>query len=171
MPHLMLVRHGIADDRELARAAGLDDDRRALTEDGTRKFRKAAVGLWRLVPELHAVLTSPLLRAVETAELLVAPFGRRPIVQQPELAPGSDWRALGPVLKGYPADAWIACVGHEPDLGRLAAWLLTGEERGFFKFKKGGAAALELEDGFRPAGASLMWLLTGAQLRHLGGEE
>lgn len=171
MRRLIIVRHAIAEDKVQAAEHGTPDQQRALTEQGWRKFKKSAFGLWRLVPDLSAVLTSPLLRATETAELLLMPFGRRPIVMCPELAPDGDWRNFPHVLQQYSPDQCIACIGHEPLLGQLASWLVTGNERPILRFKKGGAALLELPDDAHAGEGKLLWLLSGGQLRRLGGDE
>lgn len=171
MRRLIFVRHAIAQDRAQAAEHGTPDGQRALTEQGWRKFKKSAFGLWRLVPDVSVVLTSPLQRATETAELLVMPFGRRPILMCPELAPEGRWRGFPDVLQHYSPDQCLACVGHEPALGQLASWLLTGNERSMLRFKKGGAALIELPDDARPGEGKLLWLLSGGQLRRLGGDE
>ncbi|MDH3366486.1 MAG: histidine phosphatase family protein, partial [Gemmatimonadota bacterium] len=67
---LLVVRHAIAEDRDIFAAAGREDDERPLTEEGTRRMAAGAVGLVRVVPRLDAVASSPLVRAVQTAEII-----------------------------------------------------------------------------------------------------
>jgi broad specificity phosphatase PhoE len=65
--HLLLVRHAIAEERG---AAWPDDDQRPLSHDGARKWKRAARGLARVVPSVDLLLTSPLTRTFQTAEIL-----------------------------------------------------------------------------------------------------
>jgi phosphohistidine phosphatase len=59
-------------------------------------------------------------------------------------------------------------VGHEPHLGLLIGYLLTGKSTSFVDLKKGGAALVELNDTPKPGGGTLQWLLTNRELRRLG---
>jgi phosphohistidine phosphatase len=157
---VVLVRHAIAEERR----AGLRDAARRLTPEGVEKLEKAAAGLKRLGVAPDRILTSPLTRAADTAA------GRAE-----DLAPGQrpqSWRALAPgqppqeVRDALPEEAGtVVLVGHEPDLGELASWLLTGRTDGVpMPFRKAGAAAIELEEG----AATLRWMLAPRQLRALG---
>jgi phosphohistidine phosphatase len=81
------------------------------------------------------------------------------------LTPEQPSEALLPWLLSQPQDSTAAVVGHEPHVGRLVTWLMTGSAESHVLFKKGGVCLLDL--GVRPsAGGALMhWLLTPAQLR------
>ena len=68
--HIVIVRHGIAEDREASNRAAPDDALRQLTKEGRQKMRKAAKGLKRILPALDLIATSPLMRAAQTAEIL-----------------------------------------------------------------------------------------------------
>lgn len=112
------------------------------------------------------VLTSPLVRARETATILASGLGRRPIDEVEALAPGGRHAAIVEVLahqaKKYPR---LALVGHEPDLGELAMRLLGAT--GTVKFKKGAILAIDV-DGATPGGpGTLRWFLTPRVLRVL----
>jgi phosphohistidine phosphatase len=87
-------------------------------------------------------------------------------VEIAELAPGGSPQGFLAWLKRQKSDT-VAVVGHEPDLSRLATWLLTGTEGCFLAFRKGGAALLEFSAAPAPGGAKLLWALTPAQLRSL----
>ena len=71
-------------------------------------------------------------------------------------------------LRAQPADATLALVGHEPDLGQLAGWLLSGRKTGFVQFKKGAAALIEFSGAPAAGKGTLAWLLTAAQLGEIG---
>lgn len=163
---LVLIRHAIAEDRELAAARGLRDDARPLTERGRQRFQAALPALAGLLSPVDIVLTSPLTRTRQTAELLREALPGVPLEETPLLAPeGSPAEVLAAVRQR--AVGTVVLVGHEPDLGRLASWALGGVEAAFVRFKKGGAALLEFPDELLAGGALLRWLLTPAQLRSL----
>jgi phosphohistidine phosphatase len=162
---LYLVRHAIAAER----GPNYPDDReRPLTSEGVARFKQVTEGLKDLDVKLELVLTSPLVRASHTAELLVAGVGGKPRLEMLEaLAPGGRVAQVIEALAKYSKRAkHIALVGHEPDLGELAARLLRA--RGTIQFKKGAVCCLEL-DGAMPAGpGSLKWHLPPRALRKLG---
>lgn len=161
---LVLLRHARAEERALFKR----ERTRALTVDGRRRMRKAARGLLALVPELTQIVTSPLLRARQTAEILAAEYAGIDSVSLPSLSPGAVPRNMLAWLRAQPHDARLALVGHEPDLGRLASWLLAGKPTGFVKFKKGAAALIEFTDAPAAGKGTLLWLLTAAQLAKMG---
>ena len=161
---LVLIRHARAEERALFRR----DRTRALTEDGRRRMRKAARGLYALLPGISRIATSPFLRARQTAEIVAAAYNGLVITPLPALAPGEPARTLLAWLRTQPEETELALVGHEPDLGRLAGWLLPGKPSGFMKFKKGAVALIEFADAPAAGKGTLAWLLTAAQLADLG---
>ncbi len=166
---LILVRHAIAEEREEFAASGLADDLRPISEVGRRKMEQGARGLATLLPGLDRLVSSPLVRARQTAEIVAAAFGGTPIVETATLAPGAEPGRFLDWLAGrrWRAEA-VAAVGHQPHLGRLAAHLLAGgdpsAEAVEIEFKKGNAALFEVGEG----PAVLRWLLAPAYLRSLG---
>jgi phosphohistidine phosphatase len=165
---LYLVRHAIAEElRE-----GIGDADRRLTEEGIRKMQKAARGLHRMGVAPDRVVSSPLRRAVETAALVARALAPDVEVEtEPSLAPGREPAEVVRWLASARAQTAIALVGHEPGIGRLASFLLTGSsEVVALRFKKGAVASFHLRDG-RSQGAELEWFLTPRQLRALGGRE
>src|SRR5436309_15955866 len=89
---LYLIRHAIAEARG---EAWPDDTKRPLSEDGTARMRKAARGLARLGVTFDVVLTSPLVRTRQTAEVVAGAFDARPpIVAIESLAPGGSYQAV-----------------------------------------------------------------------------
>jgi phosphohistidine phosphatase len=162
---LYLVRHAIADSRDPHRWP--DDAKRPLTEKGIARFRSAARGLHRIVPEVDVVFSSPYARAWETAEILHDEAGwpepeRCPVLEPIRLPAG----ALG-VLQSANAPS-AALVGHEPHLSRLASLLLSETEYGVrIDLKKGALARLDCVNGPRPGGALLRWSVSPRILRSL----
>ena len=103
-----------------------DDRKRPLTPEGIKRFKDAVRGLVALDLELDVILTSPLTRAEETATLLATGFKKRvPMETLEALAPGGKPAAIVEAIKSHAKrHRRIALVGHEPDLGELAAKLL-----------------------------------------------
>jgi phosphohistidine phosphatase len=165
---LLLFRHGPAGDRAAWRALAKEDFLRPLTADGRVRTRAAVKGLRRIVDPPGAIATSPFARATQTADILARAFGVEAPEELPELVPdGAPGDAL-PWLEAHVQIDLVALVGHEPHLGKLAAWLLARSEVAFLELKKGGACLLDLGDRPRPGSARLVWMLAPAQLRRLG---
>ena len=159
---VFLVRHAIACERDRSRWP--DDSLRPLTPDGRRRFRKAARGLSKLLPDKCPILTSPFVRAKQTAGILSAVAGGK-IVECRELAHGATPGSVFELLK-VRVEAGVVLVGHEPELGRLLpAMLGAGSAR--LEFKKGGAACVEFRGRIAPGGAKLAWFLPPKVLRSL----
>jgi phosphohistidine phosphatase len=127
---------------------------------------RVARALREWVPEVEHVATSPLLRAVQTGELLAKACGGLEIETIPQLEPGGDVRKLGGWLAACGRDA-VALVGHEPDLSAAVCWLSAGSEEAFLELGKGGAALLEFPGAVGAGRARLQWLLRPGQLRRL----
>ncbi|MGH7710339.1 MAG: phosphohistidine phosphatase SixA [Gemmatimonadaceae bacterium] len=165
---LVVIRHAIADDRDEFAESGRDDAERPLTRIGRRRMRRNARGLRRVGPAIVRIGSSPYVRAVDTAQIVAETLGvAEEIAIVDALTPEMPSEALLPWLSAQPAESTVAIVGHEPHLGRLVTWLLTGDSESHVVFKKGGACLLDL--GVRPAAGSalLHWLLTPGQLRSL----
>lgn len=161
---LYLVRHAVAAER----GPKYPDDRlRPLTPAGARRFASTVPGLIAMGVVVDFVLTSPLVRARETATLLAAGLKPKPALAEIEaLAPGGRYQAVIEAIKTHAKQRRrLAVVGHEPDLGELAARLLGA--RGMVQFKKGAVCAIDV-DGATPGGpGTLRWLLTPRALRAL----
>ena len=161
---LILFRHAPAESRDPGRWP--DDLIRPLTPKGEALARRAARGIVWLEPGATRVLSSPARRARETAQCLADAFDDSHAPRSlPSLAPGGSWRETLRALGREPADAAVALVGHEPELGRIAGALLFGA-RASVPLKKAGACAIELESPAVGAGR-LRWLLSPDTLRAL----
>src|ERR1043166_4606686 len=116
---LLLIRHGKAVSRQRFAARGLDDAHRPLTKKGRRRLEDAMAGLRARVPTLGVIASSPLQRAVQTAEILSQAYPGSRIVQRRDLAPGASMQDLLRWLEQQSGAAPLAAVGHEPDLTQL----------------------------------------------------
>ena len=160
---IYLIRHGIAEERG---DAWPDDGKRPLTEDGMQQMRKAARGLQRIGVSLDVVLTSPLVRTRQTAEVVAAAFDPEPhIVAAESLAPGGSYQAVMADLEKQAKKKNIALVGHEPGIGELAARLAGSRHP--FAFKKGAACRIDLDDLPPTEPGTLRWFLTPKIMRSL----
>ena len=164
---ILVVRHGPAGDREEWERTGKDDSLRPLTAKGKKEVRKAAAGLVRLVPTLDFIATSPWTRAAQTADIVNKEYGVD-IEEVEQLTSDHRPEELSPWLAEQGGREVVALVGHEPHLGLLVGYLLSGKSASFVDLKKGGACLLEMGDPSRPGAGCLEWLLSDRELRRLG---
>jgi phosphohistidine phosphatase len=159
----ILFRHGIAVDREEWDG---QEAKRPLTSKGAQKTREAAAGLAQLDFEPTHLVSSPLVRALETAEIIRTALKIRAEVQRCEaLLPDASPPQLVSWLAGLPGKACVICVGHEPNLGQAASFLLFGKIALGLSLKKAGACAIRFTDGPKSGEGVLRWWLTPSQLR------
>ena len=156
---LFIIRHAWAAERD--NLAYPDDSLRPLTEEGRNRFARMIEALVPrgLTPQL--IVTSPMLRCVQTAEVLAAALGEKTkVVQEKELLPGGDPKHLlaGTEERASGLDR-VAWVGHAPDVGYLAAALI-GLEDGWLDLKKGAIAALRFSGSPELGRGELQWLVT-----------
>ena len=164
---LMLLRHGIAEDA----APGEADADRRLTGEGKRKLREVVAGMRALKLPVGVILTSPLRRARETAEIVAVGYDRdeTSVIATPALAPAGARDALFSALGSHPHAEGIVLVGHQPDLGELASVLLVGTPGLVpLPFKKAGLAAISVASLPPRAAGTLEFFLTPGQLRRIG---
>lgn len=165
---LIFVRHGLAGDKAKYVLSGKPDPGRPLTAKGVRKMKKAAAGLKKITGGADAVVSSPYLRAVQTAEILARKLGVKKPGKTVSLAPVGRLTDLLTYLRRYPAGAAIVLAGHEPHLGNIISQFLRGAGEAFVSLGKGGACMLEFKDKPAPGKAALVWLLQPAELQRLG---
>jgi phosphohistidine phosphatase len=154
---LYFLRHGIAADQA---PTGLGDDARPLTKEGTAKIQAGARGMRRLGLRLDALLSSPLVRARETAAIVARELGLE-LQLADQLAPGCDPARLFALLGENRAAERVMLVGHEPDFSSLIG-ALTGGSR--VLMKKGGLARVDI-DLLEEGAGTLVWLLPPLALR------
>lgn len=163
---LYLIRHGIAAER----GTYANDGERPLTEAGVSKTQRVAKRLHALNLQFGLILTSPLLRARQTAEILQAAGLSQRIEELVHLAPEGNiqdylsWLAAWQQLEKEKSsarkpDRSLALVGHEPNLGHWAEILVWGEARGRLVVKKAGVVSLTFPEVGSPVGkSSMLWL-------------
>jgi phosphohistidine phosphatase len=163
---LLLVRHAIAEQRG---DAWPDDTQRPLSDEGRVKMVKQVKGLGALDVRVDEILTSPLVRTRQTADILAHGLSGRPRVTEfPLLEPGHRPKDVFAALADFSKRSTLAIVGHEPGMGELLAALIGARQP--VPFKKGGAALVEV--GMLPpsaGSAALIWFLTPRALRKLVG--
>jgi phosphohistidine phosphatase len=161
---LYVVRHAIAEERG---EKFPDDSLRPLSGKGIERFQKVARGLRALEVSLDRILTSPLVRSRQTADILAAELDGRPnVVEVRALVPDASYDDLIVALEACRGLSSIAIVGHEPSIGKIAARLAG--MRAPLEFKKGAVCRVDV-DTLPPAGpGALRWFATPKILAPLG---
>lgn len=160
---LLIVRHAIAFERDRQRWRG--DAARPLSPAGIRRARKAAAGLKEFSKAPDRVLTSPLVRSKQTAQILTDIAGWPQAEEAPELSPGAPAPAVLTLLAKIRVKR-VAVVGHQPDLGALlTACLIEDGEALPIEMKKNAIACVSFDGPLRAGRASLQWLATPRMLR------
>lgn len=162
---LLIIRHAIAEDREAFAKSGQPDSERPLTDFGRRRMRRNARGLRRLTRRPDILASSPYTRAAETARIVADVLDVRSVEVVEALTPDHQPGDLIDWLGQQGANDIVAVVGHEPHLGGLLTWFMTGREDSAVELKKGGAGLLVFEGKAEPGKGALRWLVTPAQLR------
>jgi phosphohistidine phosphatase len=161
---LLVIRHGAARDRGEFAQTGLSDDLRPLTAEGADEMRRVARGLRTQVKSIDFLATSPLVRAVQTAEIVAEAFGIEVSETTTSLTPDAQLEEFEKWCAGVGPKKVVAVVGHEPHLSTLVTWLLSGERESRVRLRKAGAALLEFESDVRRDSGTLGWLVTPRQL-------
>ena len=164
--NLYIVRHAIAVQRG---TPGDDDDsQRPLTDDGRKKMKKIVKGLHQLDIQLNTILSSPYVRARDTAKILASEFKlKNQLSFSDNLIPPGNFEALIDEIQNKYDVENIALVGHEPMLSQLISWLTTGNTDMNINFKKGGVCYLSADHLYQDHRATLEWLLTPALMVEL----
>jgi phosphohistidine phosphatase len=149
---LHLLRHADAGDPEAWQG---DDAARPLSDKGVRQAEELGRHLALVEFETDAILSSPKLRALQTAQIVGKALGLKPTIDE-RLAGSLDPRIVASLLEDAGGPARPLIVGHDPDFSELLAEL-TGAPR--MSMKKGAIARLDVRDGLRPGSGVLRWLL------------
>ena len=158
---IYLLRHGIAVERE---EHGGPDEERELTDEGRRKVRRVAEAMRAMKLSFDVIFSSPVARALQTAEIVAEVLRLKRRLQLTEhLAGASPAKQIAWLRKLRPSPASVLLVGHEPNFSELTSCLLTGRASMAIHFKKAGLCKVTArESGSGPA--TLEWFLTPKQM-------
>ncbi len=162
---IYLLRHGLA--IEHGTPGFENDSARPLTTKGINQLKKVSAAMAAIDLEFDLILSSPLLRAKETAEIVAKKLKlKKRLKFSDTLAPGKEVKFLiAHLQKIKPAPKKILLVGHEPFLSELVSLLVTGSLQLQMDFKKAGLCKLETEKLSAGKCAALAWLLTPKQMK------
>lgn len=153
---LYLLRHGIADES----GAGIDDANRELTQDGRRKLRQILAAVAKTEPPPSLILSSPLKRAIQTAEIAGDVFKyKNQILRTKALLPSASAEQVWQEIRVHRDEASVVLVGHNPLFSDLAAYLM-GCRDVLIDFKKGAILRVDLEQFPPQPKGILRWYLT-----------
>jgi phosphohistidine phosphatase len=163
---LYVVRHGIAIDREDPKCPA--DAERYLTEDGIEKTKQVAKGIAALAITPDLFISSPYVRAMQTAEIFAGALGysRQKIRHSDLLLPGAEPSLLFRELSKDKHSSCVFVFGHAPHVDELVAAVFA-QKRNFTSLKKAGVVAINLKRLSPPSG-ELLWLATPRLLRRAG---
>ncbi len=151
---LYFLRHGFAGDRSAWKE---DDTKRPLTEEGKEKMERIAAAMAKRNLQVDAIVTSPYLRALQTAEIVARALKMEDaLTKDDRMAYGFDAQKLGKILVERSKANALMLVGHEPDFSETIGRLIGG---GRVVMKKGGLACIDLPDPKAMKG-ELLWLVT-----------
>lgn len=164
---LFIIRHAIAE--PLGKPNEFSDERRALTEEGRSRMREIVKGLAKLGVQIDLIITSPLVRAIETAEIVSTGLGliKKDMRQTLNLAPGGSIEGLFAEIKTHSEAESVALVGHQPDLGNIISKIISDEGDAAIQLKKGSVCCLNISETVPVLRGEVAWLLAPRQLRLL----
>ncbi len=156
---IYLVRHGIATER--LGGGVVNDSQRPLTDEGRAEARQVAQGLKKLGVRPEHFLSSPLVRACQTAEIFADVLGSNAEIKLTDaLAPGGTAGNLFKFVKHLPPANELAMFGHEPDIGQLTAVLLWASDALDIQFKKAAVCRVDVDDLPPTSQGVLKWFIT-----------
>ncbi len=161
---LFLMRHAIADSPQF-----YDSDRqRPLTEQGAHQHRQVLRVLAPLLSPLDHLLTSPFIRARQTADITASAVTcTNPVEETNILAEDCSLGNVLYLLEQYPLDTHILCIGHEPYMSRLSAIFLDGEGRSTISFQPGAIIRMSFRGHAQPGCGALRFFLQPADVLRL----
>ena len=164
---LLVIRHGVAADKDEFARTGEPDELRPLTNEGKLKMEKVASGLRVIAPDIDVLASSGLVRADQTAKIVAKEYGGMKVELVTALRPDTKPSALLPWLEKQDDEDVVAIVGHESHLSETVTYMLTERTRPILGIGKGGACMLEFSSGLKAGTADLVWLMEPKQLRKL----
>ena len=171
MKRLYIIRHGLAEERPDFAQTGLPDSERPLTPDGCKKVLRVGQALKSLDIQLDTLLTSPYIRALQTAQIISQCHENAPIQNvdflYPDTNPVDSTQELKKAFLKEPNDQHIAVFGHEPQLGALVSYLLTDQVFGCFPLKKASVTCIDFVREFEAGMGQLKWSIPAKLLSRL----
>jgi phosphohistidine phosphatase len=161
---LLIIRHAIAVPHG---TPDVPEEERPLTPRGERRFRATARGLARICRRPDVLLTSPLVRARQTADIAAEAWGKIEPREEEALA-GGTFEAIAAAVEKHSDKGVVAIFGHEPDVSTVLARLLGSKAGERFTFRKGGAALVDVP-GRLAEGGALVWFVPPRVLREVAG--
>lgn len=146
-----------------------DDRQRPLTAEGVSEQRSAARAMKKLGVTFEFLVTSPLVRAVQTAEVVAEVYRwKEPPQVAEELGPSCTAAGIAKLLAKFPPDATVALVGHEPSFSRVAAGFIGKSGDAAIDLKKSGVIALAFNGHAEVGRGTLLFHLKPGHLRKIG---
>ena len=165
MKELYIIRHGPAGKR--LEDESLDEKRR-LTKKGKETMKGVARGLKNMDVSFDKMLTSPLARCAESADLLCKCCTDANGAEAVDiLKPGASIDDVIGYLNALDGADTVAIVGHEPFLSEFASFCLSKAKSSFIDLKKGGVIALEVNGMVKPGTCKMCWMMGPSQLAGL----
>jgi phosphohistidine phosphatase len=159
---IYFLRHGIAMQHGVET---FPNDDRPLTDVGIQKMKKGARGIAKIVDRVGLILSSPLIRAFDTAQIAAKSLDYQGNIERcDELLPGADFRDFARLLERHDGHDALLVVGHEPNMSRVITTLL-GAARTSVDFKKGALCCVKLDGAVGSGKGVLLHFLTPKQLR------
>ncbi|MCH7527231.1 MAG: phosphohistidine phosphatase SixA [Planctomycetes bacterium] len=164
--NLLLIRH--AEALPVGSPGITSDEQRVLSPAGKSKTHQAAIALNKLGVRIQIMLASPYLRAMQTAEIFCENLDHSPQLRACDaLGADFDVKVVVDAIRQVADLGSLALCGHEPDLSRLATYLMGGRGQPSLIFHTGAMAHMQLDLGTKPPTASLHWFLNSQQLERI----
>ncbi|HER35493.1 MAG: phosphohistidine phosphatase SixA [Halothiobacillaceae bacterium] len=164
---LLIIRHAAAEDREAFALEGRPDSERPLTRRGVDRMQMATRGLTTMALPIERLISSPLVRAMQTADIVAPALECRQVETEGVFAPDAPVPMAVEWLRKQPRVEGMAVVGHEPVIGQLAECLIAGRPQGNMPLKKGGMLLIRFDNAVGYGNGTLVWALPPAVLRRL----
>jgi phosphohistidine phosphatase len=152
---LYMIRHAPAELRHEFALTGQPDELRPITQRGVERMQQVLQFLKKAESHVDVILTSPLTRCVQTAELCKESYSQAQLFETENLCPDHSAHKLYNEIQSYDVDSMVL-IGHEPDLGQFLSWVLFRQATDHFPIKKSGVAKVDL---YKDGRAYLKWLL------------
>ena len=159
--NLYILRHGIAADRGQEYP---DDDLRPLTGKGIKRMRREARGMRAIGVAPDLIISSPLVRAFQTAEIVQQGLNRSSemVISNTLVPEAHPSQIIQEIAKCYSTNSSVMVVGHEPHMSSLVSYILTGKVSWLITLKKGALCNMDISASGR---GQILWALTPKQLR------